>query len=506
VYQGGYAAAVLVDLAPLSAAPAALLRRFALHLKNNGVTPAAVEPFFTAVERMDPTLQRPARAHKLRKRRDPAGFALRMFVFDDPVPRDDAKTALGDLLDPLLDVGLVVERPQGFVSPFVMGVVEGLFVLADALEAGEDAVMGLGATTVRIGQAVTSPRRYKRVLDLGCGAGTIALVLSRNAATCVATDINPRAVALTRINAALNDTANLEVRLGDKFAPVQGEEFDLIVSQPPFVAQPSVTAGHTALYGGSRGDELALSILAATPRYLARGGRAVFLADWPRIGDEVIEDRLRQALGPAPNLLVLRCPPMEPAIAATSYAAGLHPGLGPAFEADALARLDHFEAIGLSDLTPAFVVVERSQSPREPGGFTASVPIVALGFAAITSARIDAVLASRELLRRGEAAWLDARLRVPEGTVLSQVQVGPGADVPSTISASFAPDVALRGIEISLEMLFLVTFIHEAALVRDAIPRTAEAFGVGVDDARAKVVEAALHGLECGLLGPVAAT
>jgi SAM-dependent methyltransferase len=391
------------------------------------------------------------------------------------------------------------------VSPFVMGIVEDLFVFADALDAGEDAVIGLGGTTVRIGHAVTSAHRHKRVLDLGCGAGTIGLVLSRNAATCVATDINPRAVALTRINATLNGIGNLEARVGDKFAPVEGAEFDLIVSQPPFVARPGVTAGHTALYGGSRGDELALSILAATPRYLARGGRAVFLVEWPRIGDEVIEDRLREALGPAPNLLVLRCPPMDPAIAATSYAAGLHPRLGPAFEADALARLDHFEAIGLRDLNPAFVVVERSASAREPGGFTVTVPIVALGSAAITSARIDAVLANRELFRRGEAAWLDARLRVPEGTVFSQVQVGPGADVPSTISASFAPQVALRAIEISVEMLFLATFIHEAARVRDAIPRAAEAFGVSVDEARAKVVEAAMHGLDSGLLVTVAA-
>ena len=54
----------------------------------------------------------------------------------------------------------------------------------------------------------------------------------------IGTDINPRAVALSRINAALNGIGNVEFREGDMFAPVAGETFDLIISQPPFVSTP----------------------------------------------------------------------------------------------------------------------------------------------------------------------------------------------------------------------------------------------------------------------------
>lgn len=44
------------------------------------------------------------------------------------------------------------------------------------------------------------------------------------------TDINPRAITLARLNAAINGIRNVEFRLGDGFAPVAGETLDLIVS------------------------------------------------------------------------------------------------------------------------------------------------------------------------------------------------------------------------------------------------------------------------------------
>jgi release factor glutamine methyltransferase len=72
-----------------------------------------------------------------------------------------------------------------------------------------------------------------RVLDLGCGSGAVGVAAARRGSTVVASDINPSAVRCTRINAQLNGV-ELEVRQGDLFEPVAGEQFDVVVFNPPY--------------------------------------------------------------------------------------------------------------------------------------------------------------------------------------------------------------------------------------------------------------------------------
>jgi methylase of polypeptide subunit release factors len=75
----------------------------------------------------------------------------------------------------------------------------------------------------------------RRALDLGTGAGLGAICAARLGYSVVATDINPEAVRCARINLLLNRAeAGVEVRLGDLFAPVAGERFDLLLFNPPF--------------------------------------------------------------------------------------------------------------------------------------------------------------------------------------------------------------------------------------------------------------------------------
>jgi len=57
-----------------------------------------------------------------------------------------------------------------------------------------------------------------------------------------ATDVSDRALAMTRLNATLNDV-NLDVRSGSHYEPVQGETIDQVVTNPPFVVTPATGAG-----------------------------------------------------------------------------------------------------------------------------------------------------------------------------------------------------------------------------------------------------------------------
>ncbi len=74
------------------------------------------------------------------------------------------------------------------------------------------------------------------VLDMGTGSGVCAVFAAKHAQRVVAVDINPAAVRCAAINAHLNHLEHkIEVRLGDLFAAVADERFDLILFNPPFL-------------------------------------------------------------------------------------------------------------------------------------------------------------------------------------------------------------------------------------------------------------------------------
>ncbi len=126
---------------------------------------------------------------------------------------------------------------------------------------------GVGAGTLFLAQAI-QPRPGGTFLDVGCGAGALALRLAASGMRATGTDLNARAILMSRINAAMNGIEGAEFVQGDLFAPVDGRTFDLIASHPPFAAMPEGFSPVTFLYGGARGDEFALRILSEGRNFL----------------------------------------------------------------------------------------------------------------------------------------------------------------------------------------------------------------------------------------------
>ena len=138
------------------------------------------------------------------------------------------------------------------------------------------------------------PRGRLRILDLGTGSGNISVSLAVNApaSEITAVDISPEALEVARRNAENN---GVEERIsfleGDLFdaLPPGGAPFDLIVSNPPYIALDEITAlapevsGHDPrLALTDEGDGLACYRIIArgAPQYLQPGGRLMVEIGW----------------------------------------------------------------------------------------------------------------------------------------------------------------------------------------------------------------------------------
>jgi release factor glutamine methyltransferase len=115
-----------------------------------------------------------------------------------------------------------------------------------------------------------------RVLDLCSGSGALAVRAALGGARDVtAVDVSRRAAVTIRLNAALN-RVRVRVRRGDLYGAVAGEQFDAIVSNPPYVPAESDELPARGLArawdAGRDGRALLDRVCAGAPRHLRPGG------------------------------------------------------------------------------------------------------------------------------------------------------------------------------------------------------------------------------------------
>ncbi len=253
----------------------------------------------------------------------PLATLVRLFLLQDVVPVADAERALSGLVEPLTVTGLL-ERSVGEVRarldcrPYATEDQQ-LWVVSDltpGLDGGPqrvtaDHVLGISAASTSLAQ-LTIRDDVDRALDLGTGCGVQALHLSRHAGEVVATDVNRRALDVTRFNAALNDVT-LDVRDGSFYAPVAGETFDLVATNPPFVISPGT--GERLVYrdSGLPGDRVVEDVVRGLPAHLAPGGWGQVLANWVVERGRPWDERLAGWLDPGLDALVVQREVLDPA-------------------------------------------------------------------------------------------------------------------------------------------------------------------------------------------------
>ncbi len=232
--------------------------------------------------------------------RTPLETLMRLFLIGSSVAPADVEASLpGIHVEELERLGFV-ETSGGGVRSTMRIIPHGDIVIAcdrnyygDPVGHEADVVGGVTSPATLLAD-LTVRKQAGSALDLGTGGGIQAILLANHCKRVVAADINPRALDFAELNACLNRVENVELRQGSWFEPVDGERFDIVTANPPYVMSPD----STFLYrdSGMPVDSLCRQLVRDMPAYLEEGGFGHILISWALKKDQEWSQPLRRWL------------------------------------------------------------------------------------------------------------------------------------------------------------------------------------------------------------------
>jgi release factor glutamine methyltransferase len=176
---------------------------------------------------------------------------------------------------------LLDKRQQGIPVAYLLGIKEfwslNLIVTPDVLIPRPETELLVETALEKI-QGLSSPN----ILDLGTGSGAIALALAheRPDASITATDISQKSLQIAKKNARKHDIKNITFLQSDWFSNIPLQTFDLIVSNPPYIATNDPHLKNTdiihepqqALISGEEGLEDIKNIVTTARNWLNKKG------------------------------------------------------------------------------------------------------------------------------------------------------------------------------------------------------------------------------------------
>lgn len=373
----------------------------------------------------------------------PLATLIRLFGLGDPVDQREVATALPSLgVAGARELGLVREEGDGLVAlvdlrPYgdethQWWVAADLPELATGRPLSPDHVLGIGGASTTL--AAWTPRRwFETALDVGTGCGVQALHLGEHAGTVTVTDVSDRALDFARFNAAL-DSRSWTVVSGSMLEPVAGQQFSLVVSNPPFVITPRT--GEVPLFeyrdGGRAGDDVVADLVRGVGAILAPGGVAQFLGNWEIPDGADWRTRVSAWIaGTGLDAWVVQREVQDPAEYAEVWArdGGHHSGTAE-FAGMYAAWLDDFASRGVGSVGFGVITLARPAGDREP-----FVDLVdARGPVALPMGpSVEAGLAARTWLAEHTDADVLAQRWVVADDVTEERHGRPGAPHPAVI-------------------------------------------------------------------------
>ncbi len=287
----------------------------------------------------------------------------RLFLLRSKASVAEAREAVAPLtLEYLQALGLVEVQGDLIETPVSITMFDGLYFVCDRYreslgDIAVNHVTGVNPTSIVLA-AITIRRPIESALDLGTGCGVQALLAARHARKVVATDMNRRALNMTAFNARLNGFSNVECRHGSFFEPVQGERFDLIATNPPYVISPE--SRYQFRDAGQRGDGVSRTVAQQLPNYLNEGGMSHQLLNWVCEPDKDWSDPLRGwVAGAGVDAVALLYLTEDPLSYASKWLKPEHMDKPAGFGAAIDRWLDYFKAEGIRSLATGSLTLRR---------------------------------------------------------------------------------------------------------------------------------------------------
>ncbi len=298
---------------------------------------------------------------------DDLGDLIRLFLLRGELPESRVRSLVGGKsVDLLISMGLVGASEGTCVAHVDLFPLDGLLIatdhryqVKDGDDLNEEPVMYLGRDSVGLVQ-VAPRKRSQSHLDLCTGSGIQALVARRYADEVIGVDRNPRALRFARFNAELNGLDGISFRLGDLYQPVEGERFETITANPPFVPSPVESLAFRD--GGADGERILRRIVAEASQHLTEGGRLSIVTDLVDI--DSYEAKLASWWTGADYLaLMLTTADRNEQLFSTPHS---HAPFGQSFEefSEELGQwVDSYRAVGLGAVNFGYLVLEDRRMP-----------------------------------------------------------------------------------------------------------------------------------------------
>ncbi|MBN2130869.1 MAG: methyltransferase [Sedimentisphaerales bacterium] len=368
-------------------------------------------------ERQDPEV-----VYRRVRAESPYHVLVRLFWLGRTVSESTVRKTLPGLDVPGLEAAGLLERRDGLLRSHV--ILAPYYELLLASDFGPeikgplaaDHVLGVGAASVTLAN-LTVRREVGSALDLGCGAGIQAFLAARHARRVVGTDTNARALNFAAFNARVNAIDRVEWRQGSLYEPVDGEQFDLIVANPPFVISPE--SRFVFRDSTMAGDAISQQVIAGAGARLTEGGFACVLFNWHHRDDGDWDSRPRSWVRDTGcDALVVRFKSTDPLVYAADW---LRTTVGrdcPDYGRHLDEWMAYYEDMGIERISAGAIIMRRRSGSAR---WFRSHAIGAGSYTGFCGAQIERIFATEDLLPTlDDAALLEQRLVLDQDHVLQQ--------------------------------------------------------------------------------------
>ena len=178
---------------------------------------------------------------------------------------------------------IIEKRKQNYPLQYIFGKWEfyGLELFVD-----ESALIPRFETEILVDEILKLDCKKDKILDIGCGSGAISLALADNLkkSYVYGIDINKEAIKLSNKNKEKLNLKNVEFFESDIFSNIKEKNFDIIVSNPPYIDEVDIKTlekelsfePQNALYGGKDGLFFYKKIILGSLDYLSANGVLAF--------------------------------------------------------------------------------------------------------------------------------------------------------------------------------------------------------------------------------------